>query len=132
MNISEKKPLIELIESLEEHFEDILTIVKAIGNNKRLSILISLLTGEKTFDTLKREISLQKTALSNHLTILINTNLIEKPEHGKYRISPDGELFIRTIETAYKNSIVWEKKGIELLQRGEFSETFVYSFFGRS
>lgn len=46
-------------------------------------------------------------------------------------VSPDGELFIRAIESAYKKSNIWEKKEIESLKRGQFSETFVESFFGR-
>ena len=52
--MAEEKPIMELIESLEDSFHEILDIVKAIGNNKRLKILISLLTGEKSFNTLKR------------------------------------------------------------------------------
>ena len=129
--MSEEKPLLELIESLEDSFNNFLAIIKAIGNQKRLKILIALLTGVKSFNSLKEETKLQKTALSNHLTILIKNSLIEKPELGKYKITQDGDLFIRTFERAYKNSEIWQRKQIEALQRRQFSEMFVESFFGK-
>jgi len=130
--MTEEKAKIELIRSLEDSFEILLNIIKAIGNDKRLKILITLLTGEKTFEILKKETHLQKTALSNHLITLINTGLIEKPEYGKYIITSDGEMFIRAIENTCKKSNIWEQKEIETIQKGQFSETFVESFFGRS
>jgi len=130
--VSANKSLIDLVESLEEAFPALLNIIKAIGNNKRFKILLLLLTGEKTFMDLKNETDLQKTALSNHLTTLINRGLIEKPSIGNYEITQDGELFVRALENAYRNSTIWEKIETETLQRGQFSENFVESFFGKS
>lgn len=130
--MSEKKTLIELIKSLEESFEDILKIFKAMGNKKRLKILTALLTGKKTFNYLKKETKLQKTALSNHLTILIDSVLIEKPDHGSYQITQDGELFIRMMEETFIKSNIWSKKQTEIIQRRQFSDSFLESFFGRS
>lgn len=130
--MSEQKPLTELIELFEGDFKEILAIIKALGNKKRLRILILLLTGEKSFDMLKKETDLQKTATSNHLTKLMNAHLIEKPDHGMYKISGDGELFMRSIHKAYINSNIWEKKKTELLQRRKFSDKFVKSFFGKT
>ncbi len=126
----EERSLLKLVESLENSFEDILGIIKSMGNEKRLRILISLLTGERSFIDLKTETELKKTALSNHLTLLINSNLIEKPSMGKYKITHDGELFIRVIENSFKSSNIWEKKEMEALQRRQFSDSFVNSFFG--
>jgi len=120
----------ELLESLEASFEDVLTIIKAIGNKKRLRILISLLTGEKTFEMLKVETQLQKTALSNHLSFLVKVSLIEKPSVGKYKITQDGELILRSFESTYRKTEIWEKKQIIDLQRRQFSDSFVDSFFG--
>ncbi len=127
--MSDEKPLVEIIESFEQSFEDILSIIKTIGNDKRLKILISLMTGEKVFDILKQETDLQKTALSNHLTTLINNSLIEKPDYGKYKITSDGKLFIRALEAAYTKSDIWKTKQTELIQKRQFSDKFVESFF---
>ena len=127
--MSDEKPLVEIIESFEQSFEDILSIIKTIGNDKRLKILISLMTGEKSFDILKQETDLQKTALSNHLTTLINNSLIEKPDYGKYKITLDGKLFIRALEAVYTKSDIWKKKQTESIQKRQFSDKFVESFF---
>ena len=123
------KTLMELIESLGNSFDDILNIVKAIGNEKRLQILISLLTGAKSFDTLKKETALKKTALSNHLKILLQQGLVEKPEHGKYQPTPDGNLFIRIIEYAYTKSNSSKKKQTKSLQTRQFSDPFIEAIF---
>jgi predicted transcriptional regulator len=72
---------------------------------------------------------LKKSALSNHLTKLVHAGLILKPDHNKYQLTPDGELFIRTLETTYKKSEMREKKGTEVIQSRQFSESFVESFF---
>ena len=82
-----------------------------------------LLTGENTFSDLKTEIKLQKTALSNHLTNLIDTGLILRPDHNKYRITKDGELFIRTLGTAHSESEIKEHKITEIVYKSQFSES---------
>ena len=87
------------------------------------------MTGEKSFDILKQETDLQKTALSNHLTTLINNSLIEKPDYGKYKITLDGKLFIRALEAVYTKSDIWKKKQTESIQKRQFSDKFVESFF---
>jgi len=117
-----------LVESLNSSFEDILAIIRAIGNKSRFRILISLITGDKTFDTLKNETQLKKTALSNHLTILMKKSLIQKPSVGVYKISQDGKLLIQTLETTYRKTELREKD----LQRRQFSDSFVDSFFGKT
>ena len=129
--MTERKTLYELINALEVAFEDIISIVKAMSNEKRFTILINLLTGEKTFNDLKEETGLKKTALSNHLIQLIDVSLIAKPDHNKYIITNDGELFIRALEVAYKKSNKREKKQTEELQQRKFSESFVDYIFGK-
>ena len=127
----ERRSINELINAFELSFDSIIKILKAISNDKRLTILISLLTGQKSFTDLKRETDLQKTALSNHLTQLIKALLIFRPDYNKYQLTSDGELFLRAVEAAFKNSEIREKIQTEGLQRRQFSETFVNSFFGR-
>ena len=126
----ETKSVTELMNVFEVSFKDILVILKAISNEKRFIILIALLSGEKTFSDLKIETKLKKTALSNHLLKLITAELILKPDHNKYRLTSDGELFIRALEAAYDKSDKKEKKDIEELQKRQFSDIFIESFFG--
>ncbi|MCK4281620.1 MAG: winged helix-turn-helix transcriptional regulator [Candidatus Lokiarchaeota archaeon] len=121
----------ELKESLEQSFDDILAIIKAMGNQNRLKILITLLSGEKSFQTLMSETNLQKTALSNHLTLLFKNSLIEKPDYGKYKITQDGVEFIRAIQAVYYQSDTQRKKELEIIQGRKLSETFLESFFKR-
>ncbi len=129
--MSEKKTLYGLLTALEVSFGEILRILKTIGNEKRLRILVTLLTGEKTFSDLKQETNLQKTALSNHLTILIKSSLISRPDYNKYQLSSDGDLFLRAVEGAFNKSEIREKIQTEGVQRRQFSDTFIQSFFGR-
>ena len=121
----------ELKESLEQSFDDILGIIKAMGNQNRLKILITLLSGEKSFQTLMSETNLQKTALSNHLSLLFKKNLIEKPDYGKYKITQDGVEFIRAIQVVWYQSDTQRKKELEIIQGRKLSETFLESFFKR-
>ncbi len=126
----ENKTLDELKNALNASKVELLTILKSIGNEKRFKILRSLLTGEKSFEFLKNETDLQKTALANHLTILIDSGLVIKPEYGKYQINSDGELFLYALEAAYQKSIIKERTLTERLQQNQFSESFIKTFFG--
>jgi len=80
-----------------------------MANENRLNILISLLTGEKRFEDLKDEIDLKKTALSNHLKLLLENHLIIRPNYGIYQITKDGENFLKEIENCYSQSSIKEK-----------------------
>jgi predicted transcriptional regulator len=128
--VPENKDISDLINSLEFFFLDLIEILKSLSNDKRLQILIYLLTGEKKFDDLRERSHLAKTALSNHLSKLIKAKLIQKPEMGIYKLTDDGELFLRSIEATYLRSNIKQKRDTEALQQRKFSESFVESFFG--
>lgn len=127
-----QKPMIDLIKSIENSFDKILLVLKSMGNEKRLKILVLLLTGEKTFETLKKELGIQKTALSNHLTMLINGSLVEKPNYGVYKLSDDGKLFLQTIEAGYSESNMGRKEKLQSIQKRQFSESFVDSLLKKN
>ncbi len=118
-----------LTDSSGQSFDNILNIVKAIGNEKRLQILTTLLNGPKSFFALKNETQLKKTALSNHLAILMEQELIKKPEHGKYQPTDDGKIFIQAIEAAYIKSSRWKKNQFKNMQSGQFSDPFIEALF---
>ena len=114
---------------LNQPFGDILDIVKALGNEKRIQILLTLLNGPQSFEGLKNQTDLKKTALSNHLSILMQQGLINKPEHGKYEPTSDGKLFMRAIETAYNKSDRYKKSQITQVQQS--SASFIDALFQR-
>lgn len=117
--------------SVEESFEDLLSILKAMGNVKRLKVLTTLLSGEKSFQTLMSETKLQKTALSNHLSLLFKKNLVTKPDYGKYKITQDGSEFLNMIQKVYLQSDTFKKKRLDEIQRRKMSKSFLESFFER-
>jgi DNA-binding HxlR family transcriptional regulator len=111
--------------------DDILIILKAMGNNKRLTILIQLLDGAKSFNNLMIRTKLQKTAISNHLNILIKTKLIEKPDYGLYQLTDDGVHFLRVLNEGWENSMASQVKKLHQVQSKKMSNSFLNNFFGR-
>ncbi|MFX1274472.1 MAG: ArsR family transcriptional regulator [Promethearchaeota archaeon] len=130
--MSEEKSLIRIITTYIEYFDIILDIFKAMANDKRLLVLLAVLDLDKTFNELKRETKLQKSALSNHLVKMVNMSLIENPEHGKYRITKDGRNFIIAMENVFNSSDIKKNKEIEKTQEGQFSDSFVNYIFGNN
>lgn len=126
-----ENPYDELIESIEESFKEILTIAKSLGNEKRLKILIFLLKRTNSFGVLMYKINLKKTALSNHLSHLINAKLIEKVDFGVYSITGDGIEFMEAIERAYHQSPSREKKRFKALQTRAISNSFLNRYSQR-
>lgn len=124
-------PYDDLIVSIEESFKEILTIAKSLGNEKRLKILIFLLKRTNSFGVLMYKIKLKKTALSNHLSHLINAKLIEKVDFGVYSITEDGIEFMEAIERAYHQSPSREKKRFKALQTRAISNSFLNRYSQR-
>jgi len=96
-------------ELLLNSFDEITAILTAIGHPNRFKILILLLKGPLTFQALLKEMNLKKSALANHLTHLKNKSLVEKIQHGTYKITDDGRNYIQSIEAAYRESEVRKK-----------------------
>jgi predicted transcriptional regulator len=85
--------------------------------------------GEKEFDDLKTETHLKKTALANHLTKLMEIPLIERPDHGIYRLKEDGRKVLAAINSAYLQTSLREKKEIREIQQRKLSKDFRSNFF---
>lgn len=125
MNIN---PNEDLSSSIEDSFNEICSILKALGNQKRFKILLSLLQGLQAFGTLLRETELRRTALSNHLTQLIDANLIEKVDYGVYKISGDGLEFLKALKKAYYESPTRLLTQFEKIQSRKISDPFLHRF----
>lgn len=93
-----KRGLQKLAINLQSQEPILLDYLKAVDNTTRLSVLISLIDGEKHFTKLNNEISVGKTTLSNHLQILTSSKLVMKLSHGNYRLTDTGFLLIESFE----------------------------------
>lgn len=121
----DKKTLEELQESLQNSFQNIITILKALGTPNRLKILIILLEGPKTFQELADNLQLGSTALANHLTSLRKATLIDKIHHGFYRITQKGVEFLHSIDQAFEKAESLESKEREILERKQLLDSFI-------
>ena len=117
-----------LIESYRISFNEIATILKALGNEKRLHILLFLLNGSQSYGYIVEELSLKKTAVSNHLSQLLDAKLIRREGSGVYEITGDGLQFIRAIENAYKKSPTRKIEKFESIERRTISKSFLNRF----
>lgn len=104
---------------------EIISILKTIAHINRFRILVLLLNGPLTFQTLLEQMDIKKSALANHLTELKDSNLVDKIQHGTYEISENGKNYIRSIEKTYKENKAVEKKIWESKQREQLSRSFL-------
>ena len=117
-----------LIESISISFSEIVNILKALGNEKRVQILVLLLKGPQSYSTIVEELDLKKTAISNHLTKLRNVNLIKREGNGVYEITGDGLQFVRAIENAYQKSPTRQAEKFDKIERRGISNSFLERF----
>lgn len=103
----------------------IVSILKTIAHRKRFEILILLLEGPLNFHELLEETNLKKSALANHLNDLKNQFLVEKIQHGTYKITNDGKNYIKAIEAAYRENITLRKKIKQTKKRMEITKSFL-------
>ncbi len=123
-------PIPDLLASYEHNFEEIKSILNALSHEKRLQILLSLLTGDKSFRELKKETNLEKTALAHHLNQMIAIQLIFKPAYNTYSLHIDGERFLRVFEEAFQQTDLKLTKDKERMETRQFSIKFAKYFFG--
>jgi len=117
--------VLELYESLQRSFNELMLVLKAFGTPNRLKILITLLEGPKTFQELIESVEIKRTALSNHLSSLKEATLIDKIHHGYYRITQKGLEFLFAIDKAYKVSQTSAAIEKESEQRKQLLDTFL-------
>ncbi|MHA1449590.1 MAG: winged helix-turn-helix domain-containing protein [Candidatus Hodarchaeales archaeon] len=91
-------------DTLLNYNKQISRLVKAIASDKRITILGYLMKGSSEFRDLKKKTGIEKTALANHLTKLLDSGLIEKVGHGEYSITNDGKDIASAIAVMYDQS----------------------------
>ena len=114
-----------LKKSFEQVSEDIFPILKALGNKKRFSLLIALLDGPCSFQTLLLQTNLQKTAMSNHLTQLSQAKLIQKPDYGFYDITLDGVEYLSAFHRSWSGSMTAKQNQLQSMQSRPMSSMFI-------
>ena len=100
-----------------ESLEDMVSLLKVLDHPQRLKILTLMLNKECSFNSLQEGTSLQKSALGNHLAILIERNLIEKIERGEYRLTEDAIGLITSLAQSYLQIKVREQERLLRIQR---------------
>jgi DNA-binding transcriptional ArsR family regulator len=93
-----------------ETVDEISELLKTLQHPKRLEILTLMLKAELEFGTLMDKTGLPKSALGNHLSELLDKNLIEKLNRGLYRISSDGKEFLSNLSKSYLHAKIREQE----------------------
>lgn len=103
----------------------VLGIGKVISSSKRLDILVGLIDDAKAFQQIKTHTGLEKSALSNHLKILIDQGLVEKRHHGIYNISFQGYQLIVKLDDLIDETVEYMRNEAELEIRKKFTDNFL-------
>jgi len=109
-------------EPLRNVAKELLRIIKSIAHKHRLRIMIKMLDGSSSFQSLLLETGLQKTGLAHHLQNLIDTSLIEKPDYGRYQLTNEGRAYLRSIYNTFEISSATKK--LKTIQSRPMSEDF--------
>lgn len=104
--------------TLDEFKDDIEFLLSSISHKSRLEILSTLILNSRAFDELQSVVRLSKTALSHHLTKLLDADMITNPKRGQYEITEDGILFTSSIIETYSKSK--RRKVAESARRSEY------------
>jgi len=65
-------------------------LLRSAAHPMRVQILALLLKETRDFSKLMKETRLSKTALANHLQLLMNRRLIQRVDRGEYSLTADG------------------------------------------
>ena len=92
-------------QDLERRSADAVTLLKALSNENRLKILCHLIQGEKCVGELDSIIGLGQSALSQHLAVLRNENLV-KTRRNKQTIyytvnGPETQAIMETLHQVF-------------------------------
>lgn len=90
----------------------------AVSHPKRIMVLNLLAEKSRDFAYLLEQTGIRKTALSNHLTQLVEKRLIHKVSHGHYALTQDGEHVLRAVLDIYRDSTLSkEEEKKKILER---------------
>ena len=116
------KDIKDMSESVRLVKEPLSSLFRALAHKKRIEILSYLSNKPLELIYLKELTQISKTALLNHLKILIDTNLVLRRSHGYYEITSDGKSFLKAMIGTFQTSELHSKsKKIQQAQRYSMS-----------
>lgn len=93
---------------LQDRAQSASALLKAMSNEHRLMVLCSLVHGEKTVRELETSIGLSQSALSQHLAVLRQSNLVTTRRNAQsifYSLAGDeAQAVIETLYGLYANT----------------------------
>jgi DNA-binding HxlR family transcriptional regulator len=92
-------------------------LLRSAAHPARIQILALLLQEKHQFSKLMRHTELSKTALANHLNLLMKKGLVQRVARGEYTLTVDGKELLNAAATMYKDSTRREEERRELLLR---------------
>jgi DNA-binding HxlR family transcriptional regulator len=102
---------------LFESPKGIAELLRSAAHPARIQILALLLRQEREFSKLMQHTELSKTALANHLKLLMKKGLVKRVTRGEYDLTADGKELLNAAATMYKDSTRREEERRELLFR---------------
>ena len=115
----------ETAERLQQLQGELLKIIKAVDNQSRFRTLVSLMSTPRAFQDIKGITGLEKSTLSIHLNTLIDASLVEKYQHGVYRITDMGLELLESLLGVYSNQVQRESRAQQAAIKREMTETFL-------
>ncbi len=106
-----------------KHPKGIASLLKAAAHPKRVQVLALLLAGPKKFSDIVGHTKLSRTALSNHITQLLDSKVVRRIERGNYELTADGRELLMSAVNLYKDSQAKEARDRELL-RERYSRSY--------
>jgi len=115
--LSEKIDEKQLQNILLESPKGIAELLRSAAHPARIQVLALLLRQEHEFSKLMQHTELSKTALANHLKMLMKKGLVKRVARGEYSLTVDGKELLDAAAAMYKDSTRREEERRELLLR---------------
>ena len=119
------KDKLERRKSISSRLQEVNGIAKVMSAPKRLDILVGLIDDAKAFQQIKSITELEKSALSNHLRMLIDQGLVEKKHHGVYSITFLGYQLIVKLDDLLDETGKYAQNEKELEIRRKLTNSFL-------
>ncbi|MHA1136064.1 MAG: ArsR/SmtB family transcription factor [Candidatus Thorarchaeota archaeon] len=112
-------PLDETIELTLDSTKNLSKILRTMGHPKRIEVLSFLSKSNREYSTILRQLRISRTALANHLNLLVESGLIKRMERGSYSLTKDGRSFYTTLMQTYLDSQAYSQ-----LHRSQIMESY--------
>lgn len=99
----------DLSKKVRESKDVLAPLLRAAAHPMRLQLMAFILDGQREFRDLCELSGLGKTALANHLGILIDRGLVERLARGSYDITADGKGLLQSVVELFMRSQIRER-----------------------